>query len=393
MLNFTFNNPTKIFFGKGQIANLATEIPKNKRILVTYGCGSIKKNGVHEQVITALKNHTVFEFNGIVPNPKFEQLLEAIPLIKKNNIDFLLAVGGGSVIDGTKFIAAAAPFKGNPWDIVRKTPSDTSSFNMSPIDTAIPLGCVLTLPATGSEMNAGAVVSKTNSPDKFGFGHDLLYPQFSILDPTTTFTLPPKQTANGIVDTFVHVTEQYLTYPVNGQLQDRFAESILLTLIEEAPKVFADPNNYDTRANLMWSATWGLNGFIGLGVPGDWAVHILGHEITARFGLDHGETMAIVLPSLLSVKRKQKREKILQYCQRVWSITQGSDDARIDHAIERTRTFFESLGVKTKLSAYGISTDAVSALTEQLKQHNFVVLGEHGDIDLKQSELIYRGCF
>ncbi len=276
---------------------------------------------------------------------------------------------------------------------MKKNPSDTSIRNIPSIDTAMPFGCVLTLPATGSEMNCGAVISKVNSPDKFSFRHGLLYPQFSILDPATTFTLPPKQTANGVIDTFVHVTEQYLTYPVNGKLQDRFAEGILLTLIEEAPKVFADPNNYDARANLMWSATWGLNGFIGAGVPGDWATHMLGHEITARFGLDHGETLAIVLPSLLNVKRKQKREKILQYGQRVWGITQGSDDARIDNAIERTRTFFESLGVKTKFSAYGISIDAVSALIEQLKQHNLVVLGEHGDIDLKQSELIYRGCF
>jgi NADP-dependent alcohol dehydrogenase len=217
MLNFTFNNPTKILFGKGQIANLATEIPKNKRVLLTYGGGSIKTNGVYEQVMAALKNHTVFEFSGIEPNPKLEQLLEAIPIIKKNNIDFLLAVGGGSVIDGTKFIAAAAPFNGDPWDIVKKTSPDASIINTPPIDTVIPFGCVLTLPATGSEMNCGAVISKTNSPDKFGFGHDLLYPQFSILDPTTTFTLPPKQTANGIVDTFVHVTEQYLTYPAPRQ--------------------------------------------------------------------------------------------------------------------------------------------------------------------------------
>ncbi len=312
-------------------------------------------------------------------------MLQAVPIIKKNKIDFLLAVGGGSVIDGTKFIAAAAKYKGEPWDIVVNDPS--------PIDVAIPFGCVLTLPATASEMNCGAVISKTNSPDKLSSGHDLLYPKFSILDPTTTFTLPPKQTANGIIDTFVHVTEQYLTYPVGASLQDRFAEGILLTLIEEAPKVFINPTNYNVRANLMWCATWGLNDFIGVGVPNDWATHGLGHEVTARFGLDHGETLAVILPSLLNVKRKQKEEKLLQYGARIWRITKGSDDEKIDKIIMKTRKFFESLGTKTRFGAYGISQDQIPLLIKQLKQHGRIALGEHGDIDLKQSELIYRGCF
>lgn len=385
MLNFTVHNPTKILFGKNQIGKLANEIPRNKRILLTYGNGSIKTNGVYTGVMEALKNHTVFEFDGIEPNPKFEQLLTAVPIIKQHKIDFLLAVGGGSVIDGTKFIAAAAYFKGDPWEIVANDPS--------PIDTAIPFGSVLTLPATGSEMNCGAVVSKMNSPDKLAFGHDLLYPQFSILDPTTTFTLPAKQTANGIVDTFVHVIEQYLTYPVNAPLQDRFAEGILLSLIEEASKVFADPNNYEIRANLMWCSTWGLNDFIGVGVPGDWAAHRLGHEITANFGLDHAQSLAVVLPSLLNIKRENKKEKILQYGERIWNITQGSDDEKIDQAIIKTRDFFESVGIKTKLSAYGITADTIPALVMQLERHGLTALGEHRDIDLKQSELIYRGCF
>ncbi len=385
MLNFTLQNPTKILFGKNQIHHVAREIPLNKRILLTYGRGSIKSNGVYNQVIRALKNHTIFEFDGIEPNPKFEQLLQAIPIIKKNKIDFLLAVGGGSVIDGTKFIAAAAKYKGDPWNIVINDPS--------PIDTALPLGCVLTLPATGSEMNCGSVVSRSSSPDKLSFGHDLLYPKFSILDPTTTFSLPPKQTANGIIDTFIHVTEQYLTYPVGASLQDRQAESILLTLIEEAPKVFANPKNHSARANLMWCATWGLNDFIGVGVPNDWATHKLGHEITARFGLDHGESLAVVLPSLLNIKRNQKKEKILQYGKRIWNITKGSDNEKIDKAIMKTRMFFESLGTKTKLSAYGVSKAQVPLLIQQLKRHGLTALGEHGDINLKQSESIYRDCF
>jgi len=384
MHNFVLQNPTKIIFGKNQIAQLATEIPREKNILLTYGKGSIKSNGVYNQIKKALENHSVYEFAGIEPNPKFEQLLTAIPIIKKNKINFLLAVGGGSVIDGTKFIAAAAKFKGNPWEIVINDPS--------PIDIALPFGCILTLPAAGSEMNCGAVVSKADSPDKIPFGHDLLYPKFSILDPTTTFSLPPKQTANGIIDTFVHVLEQYLTYPVDAHLQDRLAESILLTLIEETPKVFAEPKNYSVRANLMWCATWGLNDFIGAGVPSDWASHLLGHEITARFRLDHGESLAIVLPSLLHVKREQKKEKILQYGQRIWNITKGSDNNKIDKTIAKTREFFESIGTKTKLSAYGISSDQIPLLITQLKQHGLINLGEHRDINLKQSEKIYREC-
>ncbi|CAL7964157.1 NADPH-dependent aldehyde reductase YqhD [Gammaproteobacteria bacterium] len=384
MFNFTFHNPTKIIFGKDQISELVNEIPKNKRILLIYGHGSIKKNGVYAQVKLALKNHVFFEFGGIDHNPKYEQLLQSLPIIKQNKIDFLLAVGGGSVIDGTKFIAAAADFKGNPWKILENNPA--------PINTALPFGCVLTIPATGSEMNCGMVISKTNSPDKLASGHDLLYPQFSILDPTTTFSLPPKQTANGIVDTFVHVTEQYLTYPVNAAIQDRLAEGILLTLIEEAPKAFADLHNYDTRANLMWCSTCALNDFIGLGVPSDWATHLLGHEITARFGLDHGETLAILLPSLLNVKRKQKHEKILQYGKRVWNITHGSNDEKIDQAIQKTRDFFASTGIKTRLSDYNINASQIPLLIKQLQHHNMTALGEHKDIDLKQSELIYRGC-
>lgn len=384
MFNFTFRNPTKIIFGKEQIAELTNEIPKNKKILLTYGHGSIKKNGVYDQVKRALKDHIVFEFGGISPNPKYEQLLQALPIIKQNKIDFLLAVGGGSVVDGTKFIAAAANFKGDAWKIMENDPA--------PINTAIPFGCVLTLPATGSEMNCGMVISKTNSPDKLNSGHDLLYPQFSILDPTTTFSLPTKQIANGIVDTFVHVTEQYLTYPINAAIQDRFAEGILLTLIEEAPKVFAEPHNYNTRANLMWCSTCALNDLIGLGAPSDWATHLLGHEITARFGLDHGETLAIILPSLLDIKRKQKHEKLLQYGKRVWNIVHGSDNEKIDQTIQKTRDFFEKVGVKTRLSDYNIDANLIPELIEQLQRHRRTALGEHKDIDLKHSELIYRGC-
>lgn len=389
MLNFTFYNPTKIIFGENQLSTLDNEIPKNKRILLVYGQNSIKTNGIYNQVKLLLKDRVVFEFGGIGPNPKYAYLLKALSLIKNNEIDFLLAIGGGSVIDGTKFIAAAANFEGDPWDIPKMDPS--TPVKMAPISSALPFGCILTMPATGSEMNCGAVISADGPlADKLCFGHELLYPQFSILDPTTTYSLPRKQTANGIIDTFVHVTEQYLTYPVNASVQDRFAEGILATLIEEAPKVLKDPNNYKARANLMWCSTCAGNGFINFGVPDDGATHYLSHEITALFNLDHGQTLAIILPTLLHFKRDVKREKLLQYAQRVWNITEGSDDEKIDQAISKTRGFFESLGVKTRLRDFNINDTHIPKLMAQLQLHHLSALGEHQDITLEHSERIYR---
>lgn len=382
MQNFTYYAPTKIFFGKGQIASLTKSISLNKKILLTYGGGSIKKNGVYDQVKTALKNHTVFEFSGIEPNPHYETCMKAVDIVKKEKIDFLLAVGGGSVLDGTKFIAAAACYEpGDPWEILSK---------QAEIKKALPLGCVLTLPATGSEMNGGAVISRAETKDKLHFINPLVYPQFSVLDPTTTFSLPARQTTNGIADAFVHVMEQYLTFPVNTPLQDFMAEGVLKTLIQEAPKVLANPNDYDARANIMWSATVGLNNWLSVGVPQDWATHMIGHELTAMFGLDHGVTLAIVLPNLMKVKQKNKREKILQYGLRVWNITEGKEDDRIQKTIDKTREFFESLGIKTHLSDYGIGKKCIPPLLQKLKEHGMTSLGEHGDIDLKQSEEILQ---
>ena len=268
MLNFEYWNPVKMIFGKGQIAKLSAEIPKNRRILMIYGGGSIKKNEVYDQVKTALKDYTVLEFGGIEPNPHYETLMKAVEMVKAEKIDFLLAVGGGSVLDGTKFIAMGACCEGDPWDIwTRKT-----SMNQ-----AISLASVLTLPATGSEMNCGSVVTKFETREKLGFGHPLLFPQFSILDPETTYSLPPQQTANGIIDAFVHVVEQYITPEVNSPLQDRIAEGILLTLIEEGPKALQDPTNYDVRANIMWCATMALNGVFNVGMPEDWEMHFICH--------------------------------------------------------------------------------------------------------------------
>lgn len=375
MDNFTFYNPVKIIFGKGQIKTLAQEIPQDKRILITYGGGSIKKNGVYNQVKQALKGYVIYEFGDIEPNPKYETLMRAVRFCRDHNIDFLLAVGGGSVIDGTKFIAAAVDFKGEPWDLVIKK---------APFTKALLIGTVLTIPAAGSEMNCNSVISKVDSQDKIALVNPLLFPKFSILDPQTTYTLPAKQTANGIIDAFVHVMENYLTYPAQALLQERMAEGILTTLIAEGPKALNDPENYDVRANIMWCAAMALNGLLATGVSGDWSSHRIGHEITALYGLDHAETLAILLPSVMHIKREQKRDKILQYAERIWNVNNETQ------AIAKTREFFESLGVKTHLSDYDITTEAIPKLLAQLERHGHTALGEHQDITLSQSEEILK---
>jgi NADP-dependent alcohol dehydrogenase len=379
MFKFNFQNPTKILFGKGRIADIAAEIDKTDRVLITYGGGSILKNGVLDQVKAALPDYTLFEFAGIEPNPSYETLMEAVQLVQKEKIDYILAVGGGSVIDGTKFIAAAANFHGDPWDLLAK---------QATVESALPFGCILTLPATGSEMNSGAVVTRRSLKTKLPFSSPLLYPRFAVLDPTTTYTLPTKQISNGVVDAFIHVVEQYLTYPVNAKVQDRFAEGLLLSLIEEGPTALKDPQNYDVRANIMWCATLALNGLIGAGVPQDWATHMIGHEITAMHGLDHAQTLAIILPSVLTVEKQQKGAKLLQYGERVWGIVDGDESERIDKAIEKTRSFFESMQVKTRLSDYGIKQESIGKLVTQLEKHGMVKLGEKKNITPEVSRAI-----
>ncbi len=371
MQNFEYRNPVKILFGKGQIANIAGEIPANARILLTYGGGSIKSNGVYNQVMAALTGRCVFEFGGIEPNPRYETLMQAVQVVRSEKIGFLLAGGGGSVLDGTKFIAAAAPFRGEPWDLVAKGAT---------VESAVPLGAVLTLPATGSEMNAFAVISRESTQEKLPFSSPLLYPAFSVIDPEVTFSLPPQQVANGVVDAFAHVMEQYMTRPSDAPLQDRFAEGILLTLIEDGPRTLANPCDYNSRASLVWCATMALNGLIGLGVTQDWATHMIGHEITALCGLDHAQTLAIVLPSLLEVRRDAKRAKLLQYAERVWRIGGGTDEERIRVAIERTRTFFHRLGAPTRLSDYGIAPETVASIPGRLERRGWTRLGEDGGV-------------
>jgi len=372
MQSFTYWNPTRIHFGKGQIARVSDEVPADARVLVLYGGGSVLKNGVMDQVRAALAGRAVFEFGGIEANPHFETLLNAAKLARAEKVDFLLSVGGGSVADGTKFVAAAALYDGDPWDILVERGRN--------VKAALPLGCVITLPATGSEMNRNAVITRASTQDKLPMNSVHVLPRFSVLDPETTFSLPPRQTANGAVDSFMHVLEQYLTYPVGAKVQDRFAEGLLLTILEDGPVALAEPTNYQARANLMWAATMALNDLIACGVPGDWATHRIGHELTGLYGLDHAATLAVVLPSLLTVKRAQKREKLLQYAERVFGITTGDEEARIDAAIERTRAFFEAMGVRTRLADYGLDATAIPAVAEKLRQHWPVPLGEHRDV-------------
>lgn len=379
MFNFSYQNPTRIVFGEGQISQLATLVPKGSKVLLTYGGGSIKHNGVYQQVMQALDGFEVIEFSGIEPNPSFETLLKAVDIVKTQGINYLLPVGGGSVVDGTKFIAAAALFQGDPWDILARR---------APISAALPLGCVLTLPATGTESNGNSVVTRYSTQEKLSFASPLVYPQFAVLDPTVTYSLPPKQVANGVVDAFVHVMEQYMTYPVNAAVQDRFAEGLLLTLIEQGPLALKDPHNYDVRANVMWAATMALNGLIGQGVPQDWATHMIGHELTALYGLDHAQTLAVVLPALLQQQRSQKREKLIQYGKRVFNLQHIDDERLIDETIAHTRAFFEQMGVPTRMADYGIKADAVDALVAKLEQHKMLKLGEHGDITLDVSRKI-----
>ncbi len=380
MQDFEFHNPTKIIFGQDKVAALSRLVPANAKVLVLYGGESAKKTGTLAEVMQALGSRVVQEFGGIEPNPSYETLMKAVEQVRREKLDFLLAVGGGSVIDGTKFVAAAVDFKGDPWDILLKSGSN--------VEGAVPFGSVLTLPATGSEMNSGSVITRKETHAKLAFLSPHVFPVFSILDPSKTYTLPKRQLANGIADAYVHIIEQYLTYPVGGMAQDRFAEGLLLTLIEIAPKVLSGENDYDSRANLMWVATLALNGLIAAGVPQDWATHMIGHELTAQYGIDHARTLCIVLPPLLTMQRASKHAKLLQYAERVWHITEGNEEQRIDEAILRTRAFFESLGIKTRLSDYDVGRDAVDTLVAQLEEHGMTALGEQRNISLEVSRKI-----
>ena len=383
MYNFEYKNPVKIIFGKGTIPKITKEIPNNANILLIYGGGSIKRNGVYNQVKTAINGFKIVEFGGIEANPHYETCMKAVEVAQNEKIDFLLSVGGGSVLDATKFIAATALLKnGDPWDILAKS-------NRIIVKEALPIGAVLTLPATGSEMNGNAVISRVSTQEKLAFGSPKIMPLFSVLDPECVFTLPDRQVANGVVDAFIHVMEQYLTFDVNSPIQDRFAESILSTLIEEGPKVLANRKDYNAAANFMWSATMALNGLIATGVPQDWATHMIGHELTAFHGIDHARTLAIVFPGMMHIKRNNKKDKILQYGERVWGINSGTDDERIDKTIQKTIDFFESMGIPTTLPEYDIPIATIEKITYLFNRRGYK-LGEKGDIDSLEIEKILK---
>ena len=367
MNNFTFHNPTRLLFGKGMIEKLSTAIPMVHRIMITFGGGSVKQNGVYDQVIKALKDRDYIEFWGIEPNPTIETLREAIQIAKGKQVDFLLAVGGGSVIDGTKLISAGIQYDGDPWELVQK----------GYYYHTVPMGTVLTLPATGSEMNSGAVISRKETQEKFPFYSN--FPVFSILDPETTFSLPPYQVSCGIADTFVHVMEQYMTTSGQSRVMDRWAEGILQTLVEIAPKIRENQHDYQLMADFMLSATMALNGFIAMGVSQDWATHMIGHEITALHGLTHGHTLAIVLPATLQVLHEEKGDKLLQYGERVWGITSGTREERIDEAICRTEEFFRSLGLTTRLHEENIGQETILEIERRFNERG-AKYGENGNV-------------
>ena len=357
-------------------------VPANAKVLITYGGGSVVRFGTLDKVKSALGNRTVIEFGGIEANPKYDTLMQAVEVARSEKIDFLLAVGGGSVMDGTKFIALAIQFDGDTTSLLHH------GFAPVPVeeDKVIPLGVIATLPATGSEMNAFAVVSYQGG--KFPVNHPNVYPTFAMLDPELTFSLPKIQVANGVVDAFVHVLEQYATYPVDARVQDRTAEGIMRTLIEIGPITVEEPTNYEARANLMWSATSALNGMIGAGVPFDWTTHMIGHELTAIFNIDHAQTLAVVLPSVWRVLKQQKHAKLLQYAERVWDITEGDEDSRIEQAIVKTEAFFQQVGLKTRLRDHGVELSQIDSVVNALEAHGMTALSETGKVDLAMSRKI-----
>lgn len=391
MNNFQYYNPVRIVFGEGQIQELANLVPDNARVLITYGGGSAQKTGTLDEVKTALagKNREIFEFGGIEPNPEFTTLMKAVDMVHDKQIDFLLAVGGGSVLDGTKFIALTATLEDDkdPASLHERA-WESLKIRTADINQALPLGTVLTIPATGSEMNSGGVINHSERHAKLSFGNPLAYPKFSILDPAKTLTLPERQVMNGIGDAFVHVMEQYLTYPVNAKVQDSFSESLLKILIEDGRAVKANPNDMEIRKNIMWTATMALNGLIGTGVPQDWTTHMIGHELTSLHGIDHARTLTIVLPAVMRELKDSKQGKLLQYAKNVWHITDGSDDEKIEQAIVKTEEFFRELGLPVRFSDVQLDNTAIEPILAQLKEHGMVALGEHKANDLAVSERI-----
>ena len=374
MTNFELYNPVNYIFGQGQISKLANLTPKNTKVLLAYGGGSIFKNGVYDQVKAALADFELLEFGGIEPNPRYETLMKAVEIIRKENVGFILAVGGGSVIDGVKFISGAVNYPGDAIEILKqrilfKDPS-----------VCIPFGTVLTLPATGSEMNSGAVVTIEATQEKLTLGGSGLFPKFSIVDPTVIVSLPKRQLQNGVVDAFTHVLEQYITYSHDALLQDRIAESILQTLIEIGPSVVENPSDYKLASNFVWSATMALNGLIQKGVPSDWATHMIGHELTALYEIDHARTLAIIGPNLYRVMFETKKEKLAQYGQRIWGLTGTIEEIALA-AIEKTVEFYQTMGMKTRISEnVENSVGTAELIVKRFEDRGWLALGERQNI-------------
>lgn len=377
MLNFELYNPTNLIFGKGQTEKLGQLIPQNSKILLAYGGGSIFKNGVYDQVKAALSGFEIVEFGGIEPNPRYETLMKAVTIIREQKLDFILAVGGGSVIDGVKFISAAVHFDGNPMEILHK--------RLLIKENAMPFGTVLTLPATGSEMNSGAVITINETQEKLSFGGSALFPKFSICDPTVIASLPKRQLQNGVVDAFTHVMEQYLTYPHEALLQDRIAEGILQTLVEIGPDVVENPTDYKLASNFMWSCTMALNGLIQKGVPTDWATHMIGHELTALYEIDHARTLAIIGPNLYRALFETKKEKLAQYGERIWNVSGTTIEEKATEAIEKTVQFFHKMGMDTKISNYTSDYQKTADfIVDRFSERGWKAMGERQNITLEK---------
>lgn len=378
-MKFSFVNPTQIHFGQGQIARIASAIPRDARVLLLYGGGSIKRNGVYEQAVAALEGFTWQEFAGVEPNPTVETLNRAVEQVKAEGLSYILAVGGGSVIDGAKYVAAAACYDGDGWDIL---------LGKHRVAEALPIGAVLTLPATGSESNGGSVVTKAATQEKLNFVSPLVQPHFAVLDPDVMKTLPERQLANGLVDAWVHTCEQYLTMPTEAMVQEGYAE-VLLRSLKTLGEQFAQRDSDAWRANLMLAANQALNGFIGSGVPQDWATHMIGHELTALYGVDHGRSLAIVQPSLLRHQIEYKRAKLEQMARNVFELSDG--DALAEHCVDAIEAFYHSLGVATQLTEHdGDKAAAIDTIVARLESHGMVKLGERRAITPAESREILQ---
>ncbi|MDF1508435.1 iron-containing alcohol dehydrogenase [Robertmurraya sp. DFI.2.37] len=361
MQNFTYWNPTKLIFGQGQLVQLKEEVPKyGRKVLLVYGGGSIKKSGLYTQVINLLQEikADIFELSGVEPNPRISTVRKGVDVCKSEGIDFILAVGGGSVIDCTKAIAAGAKYNGDPWELVTKK---------AVAHEALPFGTVLTLAATGSEMNSGSVITNWETKEKYGWGSAVTFPVFSILDPVHTYTVPKEQTIYGIVDMMSHVFEHYFHLQENTLLQDRMCESLLITVMETAPQLLADLENYDLRATILYNGTMALNGMLSMGYQGDWATHNIEHAVSAVYDIPHGGGLAILFPNWMKHNLKVKPERFKQLAVRVFGVDpegKSAEEAGLE-GIEKLRQFWNSIGAPSRLADYDIDDSKLELMADK----------------------------